>query len=35
VNHVGHAVSADRLDGEVDILQAEAMGGDFRQLRFP
>src|SRR5262245_36241143 len=35
VDHVGHALAADRFDGEVDILQAEAMRGDEIKWKAP
>src|SRR5216117_624394 len=33
VDHVRHALAADRADGEVHVLQPEAVGGDFLQRK--
>src|SRR5215216_928750 len=33
MNHVGHALPADRLDGEVDVLQCESMRRDLLERK--
>src|SRR5882672_2862047 len=33
MDHVGHAVPADRLDREIDVLQPEPVGGDLLQRK--